>query len=94
MPGCSAFSVAPTAGNIVQNLQRNAVKERRRFLLNLWHVSKSPLGQKQNGGCVPPPPRPISLLATFFMFPRMNQDLIGMRLSDVVEVQQELLVAP
>jgi len=52
-----------------------------------------PFGQKQNGGCVPPPPRPISLLETFFLFPRMNQDLIGMRLSDVVEVQRELLVA-
>ena len=32
-------------------------------------------------------------LRLFFLFPRMNQDLIGMCLSDVVEVQRELLVA-
>ena len=97
--GCSDPSAAPTAGNIVWNLQRNCCQGPPAILVE-------PLRRQQNASLLAknkmvvesqyPSPHPLfadHASCDFLLFPGMNQDLKGRRSADFAEVQRESLVA-
>jgi hypothetical protein len=83
-------AVTPLLETSSKTFNRNAVKGRQRFSLNLCNVGKTLLATKQNGSCLPHPPSDLAA-CDFLLFPGMNLDLKARNFTDMAEVQRESL---